>query len=585
MTATAGRVARMLRWIRGALTRRWSLPSRGAAVGAVVYFAVLACSLLGEGTLDWAYPDDECVANEEVARGVRTYPDCPTMARVGWAQHATNFPVRFVNDRWPSKWLRPQELRLPPRGDEKTSWSRTAWLLTGVLSYATLGALCGAVVSVALRLVRRRRRSEPARDRRWLRIVAPPWAVALGVLAVRETSRAVLPPEPTIAPHDAPKIRALTRGPKFHFFGYYDKLQLDPSDRYVLGLEVEFDKRAVQPGDKADVGMVDLDQRSRWIKLGESRAWNWQQGCMLQWIPGSASEIIWNDRESDAPDAPVVARILDVWTRKRRTLPHPIYTITPDGKTALSLNFARLFRGRPTYGYPGAPDPHEGEHAPADDGIYTVDMQTGERRLIVSLADAYAFGRHKESVPQEEHYFEMLQLNPSATRFVFYERWFAGPMRSRVFTANLDGSDMFLLTAEHGNLSHVDWLDDEHVVLYTTAHRGYALYEDKRGYVSTLLESSRDGHESFLPGNEWMVSDTYADDERLQHPFLFHLPSRTIFGLAHLGAPKAYDGVLRCDNHPRISRDGRKIVVDSAHYRGRQMYMIDMGPILDAVGQ
>jgi len=42
--------------------------------------------------------------------------------------------------------------------------------------------------------------------------------------------------------------------------------------------------------------MVDLNSGDTWTQLGESRAWCWQQGCMLQWRPGSKNEIIWNDR-------------------------------------------------------------------------------------------------------------------------------------------------------------------------------------------------------------------------------------------------------------------------------------------------
>ena len=36
-----------------------------------------------------------------------------------------------------------------------------------------------------------------------------------------------------------PPIRAVTRGPGFHWFGYYDKLQFDPSGRYILGPTVK----------------------------------------------------------------------------------------------------------------------------------------------------------------------------------------------------------------------------------------------------------------------------------------------------------------------------------------------------------
>ncbi|MBM3796688.1 MAG: hypothetical protein FJW31_22135 [Acidobacteria bacterium] len=57
---------------------------------------------------------------------------------------------------------------------------------------------------------------------------------------------------------DLPPVRQITRGPKFHWFGYYDKLQFDPSNRYVLGMEVDFEHRSPTPGDTIRIGMVDL---------------------------------------------------------------------------------------------------------------------------------------------------------------------------------------------------------------------------------------------------------------------------------------------------------------------------------------
>ena len=35
---------------------------------------------------------------------------------------------------------------------------------------------------------------------------------------------------------ELPPVRTITRGPKHHWFGYYDKLQFDPTSRYVLGM-------------------------------------------------------------------------------------------------------------------------------------------------------------------------------------------------------------------------------------------------------------------------------------------------------------------------------------------------------------
>jgi hypothetical protein len=151
------------------------------------------------------------------------------------------------------------------------------------------------------------------------------------------------PPWPAQATVLLPPVRAITRGPKFHWFGYYDKLEFDPASRYVLGMEVGFEHCSPRPDDVIRIGMVDLQDNDRWIDLDESRAWGWQQGCMLQWVPGTASEIIWNDREGDH----FVSHILDVKSGKKRTLPSPVYALSPDGRWAVSTDFRRINDTRP----------------------------------------------------------------------------------------------------------------------------------------------------------------------------------------------------------------------------------------------
>ena len=52
-------------------------------------------------------------------------------------------------------------------------------------------------------------------------------------------------------------------------------------------------------------------------------------------------------------------------------------------------------------------------------------------------------------------------------------------------------------------------------------------------------------------------------------------------GLAGLHAPAEYDGEWRCDLHPRLSPDGTKVTVDSAHAgSGRQIYLVDIGDLI-----
>ena len=104
---------------------------------------------------------------------------------------------------------------------------------------------------------------------------------------------------------------------------------------------------------------------------------------MLQWVPGTRSEIIWNDRA----DGRFVSHVLDVETRRKRTLPHPIYALSPDGRSAVTVDFSRIADVRPGYGYNGLRDPYADDLAPAESGVFHLDLQTGRVRLVLSLAD------------------------------------------------------------------------------------------------------------------------------------------------------------------------------------------------------
>ena len=66
-------------------------------------------------------------------------------------------------------------------------------------------------------------------------------------------------------------MRTITRGPKFHWFGYYDKLEFDPTTRYVLGMEVDFEHRSPQPDDVIRIGVIDTKDKDRWTQLGTKK--------------------------------------------------------------------------------------------------------------------------------------------------------------------------------------------------------------------------------------------------------------------------------------------------------------------------
>lgn len=77
-----------------------------------------------------------------------------------------------------------------------------------------------------------------------------PAGSVFGILPARGGQESKLP--------DSPPVRAITKGPKFHWFSYYDKLQFDPAGRYVLGMEVDIEHRSPKSDDVIKIGMVDL---------------------------------------------------------------------------------------------------------------------------------------------------------------------------------------------------------------------------------------------------------------------------------------------------------------------------------------
>ena len=378
-----------------------------------------------------------------------------------------------------------------------------------------------------------------------------------------------------------PPVCAVTRGPKFHWFGYYDKFQLDPGGRYLLCLEVGFEHRLPESGDAVKIGMVDLADGDKWIELGESRAWSWQQGCMLQWRPGSDREVLWNDRDGDR----FVSRVLDVKTRKLRTLPRPVGHLSPDGKLALCEDYSRIWNFRAGYGYAGIPDPYAAQPAPAEIGVWRMDLETGQSRLLVSVADLVKIP-YPGQAPDDKHYINHLSWSPDGKRFLMFNRWSGRGQPTRVFTMNAAGGDLRLLSAT--GASHWTWRDPEHVVFWESRRTGaYRLYQDDgSGEPKETLWTAPNGHQTSLPGtkNEWLVTDTYPQGgKREQVLYLYHLPTGRFVLLGRFRLPPEYRGEWRCDLHPRLSRDGRQVIIDSPHAsNGRQQYLINLGPVLAA---
>lgn len=392
--------------------------------------------------------------------------------------------------------------------------------------------------------------------------------------------------------------RAITRGPRHHWFGYYDKREFDPTGQRVLANEVAFEGRSPTGSDRITVGYVDTSDNDKWYPIGSSNAWGWQQGCMLQWLGPDGKQILWNDRQDDS----FVCRIYSTETKTVRTLNKPIYTLSPDGSFGLSADFRRIDNLRPGYGYDGLADPNVTQRAPDDSGIWKVDLATGEEQLILSLADVARLPwPDGETHADAWHYFNHLLISPDSKRFIALHRYrpefdpqtltYKGNFVTRMLTANVDGTDRYVLDPS-GYTSHFIWKGNDAVTMWTKPaglKSGFYDFVDRTDQFRPVGHDKMptNGHNTFLPApyQDWILNDTYPDRKtRRQTVYLYHIPSGRRFDLGHFPSPDAYKGEWRCDTHPRCSEDGHQVAIDSPHDGGRQVYLLQIKELLDREG-
>jgi hypothetical protein len=384
------------------------------------------------------------------------------------------------------------------------------------------------------------------------------------------------------------EAQAVTGGPRFHFFGYYDKSPWDPTGRYLLAQETDFMDRRPGPDDVADIGLIDTQNGNRWTKVAETCSWNWQQGCMLQWLPGSPEEIIFNTREGDR----FVGVILNVHTGARRTLSQPVYGVSPTGRAGISLSFSRLFDVRPGYGYPGVPDPWGEDLCPDNDGLYHVDFETGEATLILSLAQAAQLGKRQPGMETGKHRFNHVQWNTDGTRFAVLHRWSIERSAesqwqgwiTRLLTVNPDGSDPYII-ADDLMFSHYDWRDPQTILGWARKEptgNHYYLYTDKTQDATLVGDGvlTVDGHCSYSPDRKWVLTDTYPGPDGYRTLILFDPATEQRLDIGRFHGPTPSDGEIRTDLHPRWNRDGKLVCIDSIHEDGkRQVYVLDVSGV------
>ena len=365
-----------------------------------------------------------------------------------------------------------------------------------------------------------------------------------------------------------------------YFFGYYDKSPWDATGQYMLCMKAKDTWSEPDPLGEAEILLIDTNDKNSFRVIAKTHTWNVQQGCMAQWLgPDFSSHIMYNDLR----DEKYCSVILEVATGKEKVMPMPVYTVSNDGKTALSLDFSRLHNLRLGYGYAALPEKTKGVALPDETCIWEMDIESEEVTPLLKYTDFAKFEPRPEMLEAGSvHKVNHLMLSPNGKRFMVLYRWFVGQRKyTRLITCNVDGTDMYVLS-DDDMVSHCYWKNDEEIIAFERKKEfgpGFYLMKDKtQEWTHIWPQLSNDGHPSYCPmDNSLVVFDTYPSRSRVQEVKLGRdndTEGGSVKTIAKVFAPFKYDNDTRCDLHPRWSRDGKQVCFDSVFERHRGLYVV-----------
>ena len=282
--------------------------------------------------------------------------------------------------------------------------------------------------------------------------------------------------------------------------GYYDLFATSLNDSFVAFSE-RFNMRISSAKDKTNICVVNGKFKNKRV-LTETSAWNSQLGSRLMWSSLSENTLFYLDVENDN----IITKKIDVINGKTKTYQFQAFCLDYEDKGFYGLNYSRLFKSRPGYGYLKECN----NSSLNNDGLLYYSINESKSRVLVTYEELFKL-IDVNPLNLNNIRLNHIQLNFDGTKLIFLLRYQNNEKDFSHMIMYNTKDEVFTILPFGPHISHACWMSNNKIVLWAK----HINYEDPAFYFYDVdfnsikkLEIDRDGH-PFKIDDTKFICDTY----------------------------------------------------------------------------